>query len=99
MANMSRGKSLGNDLRGGLVRYFKIVQSETGMSVSDIWAKLFQEDPVQAMRLAISLTPKEVEMEQTINGSVDVNTNQLQDQVMEQLFKAKREERSAETLQ
>ena len=60
----TRGKNLGNALRGGLVLFFEKMRKE-GKTTSDIWAEIFEEDAAAAMRLAISLTPKEMDLSVT----------------------------------
>lgn len=52
------------EIRGGLKRYFAI-QQEKGRPVSDIWHDLFESDPMNAMRLAISLLPREMDITTT----------------------------------
>jgi len=91
--NVTRGKSLGEALRGGLTNYFANMRKE-GKTTSDIWAELFEEDAATAMRLAISLTPKEMEIEQTISSTINVNTNHLQDEVFGELMRQAQVEQS-----
>jgi len=52
------------EIRGGLKRYFKMLEKQ-GKSVSDIWRDLFEKDAAQAMRLAISILPKELDVTTT----------------------------------
>ena len=61
------------EIRGGLKRYFKMLEAK-GKSVSDIWAKLFEDDPATAMRLAISTMPKE--------SQIDLTTRSIEDFVI-----------------
>ena len=64
---MSRRKGDANlitDIRGGLRRAFKIME-ESGKPLSTIWRQLFEEDPFQAMRLAIQAMPKEMDITTT----------------------------------
>lgn len=43
-----------------------MMEAEDGKPLSTIWRDIFEEDPVQGMRLAISLLPKELTIDQTV---------------------------------
>jgi hypothetical protein len=66
---VKRGRPRGShdvtpQIRGGLKRYFKMLEDK-GKSVSDIWRELFEKDAATAMRLAISIMPKELDITTT----------------------------------
>jgi len=50
------------EIRGGLKRAIKIME-QAGRPLSTIWVEMFDEDKFNAMRLAISLLPKELDIE------------------------------------
>ena len=93
----TRGKNLGNALRGGLSNFFEKMRKE-GKTTSDIWEELFQEDAVAAMRLAISLVPKEVEMDVSDSREVQANTNQIAGDVYREMVRKERERRESTDL-
>ena len=93
----TRGKALGEALRGGLANFFADMRKE-GKTTADIWRELFEDDAATAMRLAISLAPKEVELDQNISGEVSVNTNQIADEVYRHMVREEREKRDAKEL-
>ena len=47
------------EIRGGLKRAV-IAMEESGKPLSTIWLQMFEEDPFNAMRLAIQCHPKEM---------------------------------------
>ncbi len=52
------------EVRGALLRAFKILEGK-GKPLSSIWVAMFEDDPVQAMKLAIATMPKEIQAEVT----------------------------------
>lgn len=52
------------EIRGGLKRCLKLME-EAGKPISTVWLDLFADDPATAMRLAISLLPKEMDITTT----------------------------------
>jgi len=51
-------------IAGGLTRALKIMEN-SGKPISTVWTDMFEQDPVNAMRLAISLLPKEMDITTT----------------------------------
>lgn len=64
MARPKGSHDVSPQIRGGLMRYFKM-QEAKGRPISTIWEELFEADPMGAMRLAISTMPKEQRLEVT----------------------------------
>ena len=73
------------DIRGGLKRAFKSME-EDGRPLSTIWLELFRDDPVNAMRLAISCHPKEMMLGLDEDTREAFSTNQLSQEVMAALI-------------
>lgn len=74
----TRGRPKGShdvtpEIRGGLKRFFKIMEDE-GTPISTIWRELYEADPVNFMRLAISTMPKEVQADVTTRNIEDFVT-------------------------
>ena len=53
------------EIKGGLKRALKIMEAQ-GRPLSTIWVELFEEDKATAMRLAIQLLPKELDVTATV---------------------------------
>ena len=65
MAGRPKGSAdFAPEVRGGLKRAMKIME-ERGKPISTIWLDLFENDPLNAMRLAISMMPKEMDITTT----------------------------------
>lgn len=59
-----RGHNTGPAIRGAFMRALKLLE-ENGKPLSQVWVELFEDDPATAMRLAISLMPKELDITTT----------------------------------
>jgi hypothetical protein len=92
---VTRGKNLGNALRGGLSNFFEDMRKQ-GKTTSDIWKEIYEDDKQAFMRHAISLAPKEVEMEVTDQAAVQANTNQIADDVYREIVRGERERRESQ---
>ena len=56
-----RGPQTGPAIRGAFTRAIMLME-ENGKPLSQVWVELFEDDPATAMRLAISLMPKELDI-------------------------------------
>ena len=64
MPNRKGRADISPEIRGGLKRAIKIMEAD-GRPLSTIWVELFNDDPANAMRLAISMMPKEMDITNT----------------------------------
>ena len=62
--NMNKRMEIAGPMRGALVRAMKLMEAN-GKPLSEIWLDLFKNDPATAMRLAISMMPKEMDITTT----------------------------------
>ena len=62
MARPRNSADIAGDIRGALKRAMLIMEegAKGRKPLSDIWLKLFENDPATAMRLAISTMPKDM---------------------------------------
>jgi len=90
MARPKNRIDLRPEMQGALNRAFKIMEAD-GRPLSTIWLELFQNDPANAMRLAIQMLPKEVEMEVT---EAMVDSTMITPEILRQAFEYKRQELS-----
>jgi len=81
------------EIRGGLKRCLKIME-DRGEPISTVWDNLFTSDPATAMRLAISLLPKEHNIDSTISHDMNTNTNQFTEDFMLEIVEKARERRA-----
>lgn len=68
-------------IRGSLKRAM-LMMEEAGKPLSTIWLELFADDPVNAMRLAISLLPKEIQADVNVNAIEDFVTGRATQQAL-----------------
>lgn len=62
MARPKGVPELSRKLQGGALRYL-LMEEEKGRPVSTIWRELFEEDKIQAMKLLLTMVPKDINIE------------------------------------
>jgi hypothetical protein len=88
MARPKNRADLRPEIQGALKRALMIME-QGGRPLSTIWVELFSDDPIAAMRLAISLLPKEVEVDV---AEVTVDSTVVTDDALQAIFEFKRNE-------
>lgn len=75
------------EIRGGIKRAFKAM-ADNGRPISTIWIEMFEQDPFNAMRLAIAAHPKEMQVD--IEQTVTLDTTQMTPDVLQQVINERR---------